>query len=962
MNINEIILIWSIIVCIVYIVQEYSIMKTIHHKLDINILNRSIIILIPLLSYFLHIFYDHPLLVNIFYFLKILVLSVFTIFILKYRFPNISKLLKPLYIVILLSVILISFISELSIQMNYMSLSYEILISLIILYSTLILVYLLYIIYISIISVKNKSYLLYLLIYVCAFGGIFFDLLNYVQIIEGIYIFDLLLMTGLLLFSLRNFIEYNLLDNRITEFLNVSNNDTKSKNLQDINNENIISDDFNTEEKYSINEFIDKIFFKDLLDLYLTDGRLFKTNLNYYRIKSKINEYINKLEILIKKKTYELSNYKEKYKRFYDQASFIFITFDYNGKILEVNKHTIDLLKYPREYLINNNILNFIKNNKEKEKLKNILDKEMNMDYAENLDLILISRGSKEIIVNTQLANTQLVNDEENIDAIDCVMKEITSQVLLQKRNEIISNISKLAANKKEIDKLLIFYAKEIEKELDFTELNIRVLTGNPEQVFRIKKNDSEQDYSMTIHFDRPIDEDYLNAVMGNKDYTIFNRETKDKVSPILTSKDYNSGFIVVLSYGESIRAIMEILYNKNQELSHEHIDIVLKTVPILSLIFEFTDLFRKISYSENRYRNIVESSYDAIIILDEYGNIRELNNSAIKLLEWDISKHGAIIGKNINRFLTEDIHFILLKKNHKQSFRELKFITKEKNELTVDLNLIKSTTEGNILIYCVVNDITEKYNQEVQLIQASKMATLGEMSTSVAHELNQPLNNIGIIAQRFIKKVEKGEFEKDFFMNRLELLMGQIKRASKIINHMREFGRISDRDIERTIVNDPIKNIFTLISEQLKVHNVEIELNLDNNIPPIMANANRLEQILLNMINNARDAMKSKDEKKLTIRTYYDNNFVYIEISDTGVGMSEKVQRKIFEPFYTTKEIGKGTGLGLSISYNLIKDYKGDIQVKSRLNQGSSFIIKFPAVKEKSIYNKPILNKENKY
>ncbi len=765
-------------------------------------------------------------------------------------------------------------------------------------------------------------------------------MLCYIKVIELRYTFDLLIMTAIIFFLLRNFDKYNTLKKQISSFLDSSINMFTKADNKEIK---LTNDDFN------------EVLLKDLFKKYLKDGELFQHGINYFRVKSNIYNYIQRLEKIVNNKTLELNNYKDKYKQFYDQASFIYLTFDFNGKIIELNKHAEELLKYPREKIINKNILSFIQDSVEKELLRDILNHEISVDNVENLELALISIDSKDIIVHSQLAVSKIIEDDIEINVIDCVMKEITNQVKLKKKNEIISNISKLAANKKEIDKLLIFYAKEIEKEIDFEELNIRILGGNPEQIFRIKKTTHDNNYSMSIHFDRPIDNDYLNTIMKNKDYIVFNPYNKDKILPILTTKEFNTGLLVILSYGENIRAVLEILSTKNVEWNREHIDIILKTVPILSLIFEFTDLFRKISYSENRYRNIVESSYDAIIILDEFGNIRELNNSAYRLLQWDIAKHGNIIGKNINRFLIEDIHFTLLKKNYKQSFRELKLITKEKNELTVEINLIKSTIEGNIQIYCVVNDITEKYNQEVQLIQASKMATLGEMSTSVAHELNQPLNNIGIIAQRFIKKVEKGDFEKDFFISRLDLLMGQIKRASKIINHMREFGRISDRRVEKTNVNQPIKNIFNIISEQLKIYNVEVALNLDENIPPIMANPNRLEQILLNIINNARDAMKEKKEKRITIITKHDEEFVYIDISDTGVGMDEKLMHKIFEPFFTTKEIGKGTGLGLSISYNLIKDYNGDIKVKSKPNIGTTFSIRFPLVVKKKKKDIPV-------
>jgi signal transduction histidine kinase len=139
-----------------------------------------------------------------------------------------------------------------------------------------------------------------------------------------------------------------------------------------------------------------------------------------------------------------------------------------------------------------------------------------------------------------------------------------------------------------------------------------------------------------------------------------------------------------------------------------------------------------------------------------------------------------------------------------------------------------------------------------------------------------------------------------------------------------------------------------------LRVHQVELILELDPNIPPIMADHNRLEQVFINLVTNAVDAMDEKlsrsefgnSKKLLKIKSFAENGVVSVTVSDSGIGMSNEVIGKLFEPFFTTKDVGKGTGLGVSISYGIVKDYDGTIDIESKLGEGTTFKLKFPAVR----------------
>jgi histidine kinase len=184
------------------------------------------------------------------------------------------------------------------------------------------------------------------------------------------------------------------------------------------------------------------------------------------------------------------------------------------------------------------------------------------------------------------------------------------------------------------------------------------------------------------------------------------------------------------------------------------------------------------------------------------------------------------------------------------------------------------------------------------------------------------------------------------------EEIDSHVDRATKIINHMREFGRKSDKRLDPISVNEVLNKTSEIFSQQLKARGIEVVWDLADDLPPVRADANRLEQVFINLLINARDAIEEKaqarphlkGEKKIYLSSRRRDRFVQIEVRDTGKGIPRALVGKIFEPFFTTKEVGKGTGLGLSISYQIVQDFGGTIRAQSLEGDGSAFIIRFPA------------------
>ena len=249
-------------------------------------------------------------------------------------------------------------------------------------------------------------------------------------------------------------------------------------------------------------------------------------------------------------------------------------------------------------------------------------------------------------------------------------------------------------------------------------------------------------------------------------------------------------------------------------------------------------------------------------------------------------------------------------------------------------------------------SDITKRLETEQQLIQASKMATLGEMATGVAHELNQPLSVIKTASSFFIKKITKKEpLEDEILFKMLQKIDSNVDRTTRIINHMRQFARKSDMDLVKIQLNEVLQQAFEIFSQQLKLRGIAVVWEIEKELPMIIADPSRLEQVFINLLLNARDAIEErwgsveieKADKRIILKTSYDAQHVICEICDTGVGVPQAMADKIFEPFFTSKEVGKGTGLGLSISYGIIKDCGGSIQVIPNKTAGACFALKFP-------------------
>jgi histidine kinase len=365
--------------------------------------------------------------------------------------------------------------------------------------------------------------------------------------------------------------------------------------------------------------------------------------------------------------------------------------------------------------------------------------------------------------------------------------------------------------------------------------------------------------------------------------------------------------------------------------------------------------LEEELEKSEKKYHAIFSNIPNPVFVLDvETLAIVDCNKSVEGVYGYS-SK--AVTGRSfLELFPEEDRGRAGETLRSEPTLNQVRHVHRDGRTLYVNIRISPSEYTGRRVLLVTTSDITKRLEAEQQLIQASKMATLGEMATGVAHELNQPLSVIRTASSFLLKKIRNGgTLDPSVLDTMLTKVDRNIDRAANIIHHMRQFARKSDLELQRTRINDVLESAFEIFSQQLKVRGIEVVWELGDDLPRILVDPGRLEQVFINLLLNARDAIEEKwggaaapeGGKTITLRSGFRDGTVFCEVVDTGVGLPPGLADKVFEPFFTTKEVGKGTGLGLSISYGIVKDCGGTIEAKPAEKGGARFVVRFPPAKE---------------
>jgi len=391
-------------------------------------------------------------------------------------------------------------------------------------------------------------------------------------------------------------------------------------------------------------------------------------------------------------------------------------------------------------------------------------------------------------------------------------------------------------------------------------------------------------------------------------------------------------------------------LTRKGDFLSSEDIDLLHTISSYLAIALENARLYESLEQKALQYQalrdfseNIVASINAGVLACDLNRQVQAWNAAMERL--YGLSPAAALGRRLESIFPVELLAELAPAYDSHQTLNLYKFAlqTPDGRRLIVNVSMTPLVGKdgqviGRLLIF---NDITERVNLEDQLVQAEKLSSIGLLSAGVAHEVNTPLAVISSQAQMLYKQMPPD----DPRTKTVEKIVKQSFRASEIVNNLLKFSRVSGSDYAEIDVNRVIRETLSLVEPMLRASHISLSIHLSSSLPPVYANAGKLQQVFMNLIMNARDAMPRGGE--LTLVTEGENSSVHIEVADNGVGIPPDHLSKIFDPFFTTKGTSRGTGLGLAVTYGIIREHSGKIDVESTPGKGTTFRLEFPAARK---------------
>jgi len=403
-----------------------------------------------------------------------------------------------------------------------------------------------------------------------------------------------------------------------------------------------------------------------------------------------------------------------------------------------------------------------------------------------------------------------------------------------------------------------------------------------------------------------------------------------------------------------------QLLEEKSRELYDAKQRVLEANQNLEKLVEERTKQLEKANHEINE---VFEQANAAMMNVDLSGRITKWNKQCETLTGYNktdvesMTLHDVPFVKNTSKEAVGRAFQDALEGEETSNVR-ITLLNKAGAEIYISLNTNpRRDSQGNIVgAIGLGRDITEltklhaqqekeRKEAQAQIMHASKLATLGEMATSVAHELNQPLNVIRMAAWNLRHKAGANKCTPEYLHEKLERIEEQTTRASSVIDHMRTFGREAKETFEPVDPRIAVRNAVELIGEQLNGSGTKVVTEFPEDCPLVQGHLIQLEQVLLNLLSNAHDAIRNCDTAgAIKLCVFADSSDIHITCEDNGCGIPEPVMSRIFEPFYTTKSMGQGTGLGLSVSYGIISDMNGGITVEST-TAGTRFDISLPCV-----------------
>lgn len=343
-------------------------------------------------------------------------------------------------------------------------------------------------------------------------------------------------------------------------------------------------------------------------------------------------------------------------------------------------------------------------------------------------------------------------------------------------------------------------------------------------------------------------------------------------------------------------------------------------------------------------WQAIVDTATEGIVTIDERGMVETVNGAAERLFGY---RSEELVGKNVAMLMPQpyrDEHDGYLRRYLDTGERriigigrEVVGLRKDGTQFPIDLSVGEGWSQGRRFFTAVIRDISDRKDMQTKLAQTERLAAVGELAAGVAHEVNNPINTIINCAQL----VRDGDDPNE----NCQVIMEEGERIAEIVRDLLQFAR-DDRDrAQPTSVQEVVQRTLRLMGENMKRHGVALQVDVPDNLPQVKARPQQIQQVLLNLLMNAKDALvqSAQDPRRVALSAAADGKGVRLTVADNGPGIPEHLGIKVFEPFVTTKRAKGGTGLGLSISKSIVEGYGGTIDVDSTPGKGATFRVWLP-------------------
>jgi two-component system NtrC family sensor kinase len=581
--------------------------------------------------------------------------------------------------------------------------------------------------------------------------------------------------------------------------------------------------------------------------------------------------------------------------------------------------------------------------------------------------ILMTAHGSEAIAVEAFRlgARNYLIKPFSETEAQAAIDQALRERRLRREKEQLTRNL------RQRVQELTVLYSigKSVSSLLDLEELLVRIVEAgvyitraeegflllrdpNANELYlRAAKNLGEQ---RAQKLRMPIDDSLAGQVIRTGEPIRLDKASAGAQLKVITGFLVRAILQVPLMVGNQVIGVLAVDNQQAERTFSENDQYLLSALADYAAIaIENARLYQQVKQSEARYRDLFDNANDLIFTLDRNLHIRSINKVGPAITGY---ARDDLIGRPLRTMIFDDawapVAGLLASVLRGQTVPPFELQFRRRDEETVVLEIsarLIRDGDRSEAIHCIARDLTERRRLEEQLIKAEKLSAIGQLVAGVAHEVNNPLTSISGYTQLMLRNTNLSpEIRED-----LQHINTQAERAARIVQNLLMFAR--EHKPQRTLidVNQVLQATLTLRAYQLRVDNITVVTDFAPNLPQTVADPHQLQQVFLNLINNAHQAMTERGDKgTLTLRTSVEQCVregnreaacIRIAVSDTGIGISPRNLSRIFDPFFTTKPIGQGTGLGLSICFGIIQEHRGRIWAESEVGVGTTMYVELP-------------------